>query len=143
MSENPPSNIGGTDQALHNATTPVADQALPALVFSTGTYEALRVLVQILLPGVATLYTALSAVWNWGHTDQVLGTLAALTVFLGLILGVARRSYNKSDAQYDGVIHVTETDDGVKKAALVLKNYENPSDVVNQKSVTFKVTGQK
>lgn len=105
-------------------------------------YEMLRAFVQVILPGAGTLYGTLGTIWKWAYTEEVVSSIAALTLFMGLIVVVARRSYNKSDARYDGVIDVHEDSDGFKKADLVLKNYENPSDVVNQKEVLFKVTGQ-
>lgn len=120
---------------------PVADQSTPALVFSQGTYEMLRAMVEVILPGVGAFYTALAGVWGFGYVAQVVGTIAAVITLLGVIIRLSRRTYNKSDAKYDGVIHVHETSDGLKQANLILSNYANPADVVNQKEVLFKVKG--
>lgn len=68
----------------------------PWLVFSNGTYEALRAVVEVILPGSATLYLALATIWGLPGGEKVAGTIAAVTVFLGLIVRLARRSFNKA-----------------------------------------------
>lgn len=105
-------------------------------------YEGLRSFVQIVLPGAGVLYGTLGTTWNWPATEQVVSSIAAVALFMGLLVSWSRRLYNKSDAKYDGIIDVHEDEDGVKQASLILKNYENPADVVNQKEVMFKVEGQ-
>ena len=119
-------------EAQHKAET-------PGLVLSNGAYDILKFVAQILLPGLGALYFALAQIWGLPAAEEVVGTITAIDVFLGLFLGSASRSYEKSGAKYDGYIQVSETPEGRKKADLVLKNYENPADVVNQKEVVFKV----
>lgn len=104
-------------------------------------YEALRVFVQILLPGLGTLYGTLGTIWGWPATEETVSSIAAVALFMGLVVSVARRSYDKSDAKYDGIIDVQKDSDGVKQASLILKNYEDPAEVVQQKEVLFKVEG--
>lgn len=110
-----------------------------AFVLSNKVYDGLKFVAQILLPGIGALYFALAQIWGLPAAEEVVGTITAVDVFLGLFLGSASRSYEKSGAKYDGHILVEENADGLKSASLVLKNYEDPSDVVNQKEVTFKV----
>lgn len=111
-------------------------------LISNAMYEGLRSFVQVVLPGLGVLYGSLGAAWGWPATEQVVVTIAAVTLFLGLVVGWLRRLYNKSDDKYDGVIQVHTDDNGMKQADLVLKNYENPAEVVEQKEVLFKVEGQ-
>lgn len=108
---------------------------------NNGAYDVLKFVAQIGLPAVGTLYFALADLWNLANATQVVGTITAVDVFLGVLLGLSTKAYNNSDAKYDGEIHVDEHPDGSKVANLVLKNYENPADVVDQKEVTFKVKG--
>lgn len=108
-------------------------------VLSNKAYDVLKFIAQILLPGVGALYFALAQIWGLPAAEEVVGTITAVDVFLGLFLGSASRAYNNSDAKYDGYIHVDENEEGLKSASLVLKNYEDPAAVVNQKEVTFKV----
>lgn len=81
------------------------------LVLSNRTYDILKWLTQIALPALATLYFALSEIWGFPNGAEVVGTIAALTAFLGVTLGVNTKQYNKSDAKYDGVVQVVETED--------------------------------
>lgn len=111
----------------------------PAL--SNKLYDFLKFLAQVLLPAAGTAYAGVAALWGWGAVTQVVGTIVAVDTFLGVVLAFLTQQYNKSDAPYDGTIHVTEDpDSGLKQAVMLLKNYQNPADVVNQDSVTFKVS---
>lgn len=49
-------------------------------------YEGLRWLSAILLPGIATLLSALNAAWNWGWPmDGILATFVAIETFIGAV----------------------------------------------------------
>lgn len=49
-------------------------------------YEGLRWLSAILLPGVATLLSALNAAWNWNlPIDAILSTFVAVETFIGAV----------------------------------------------------------
>lgn len=103
-------------------------------------YDILKQVVQLLLPAVATLYFTLSQIWGLPNGEEVVGTITAIAVFIGVFLKIADNSYNSSEAKYDGVIDVTEDEEsGLKRADLFLKNYENPADVVMQDEVLFKI----
>lgn len=117
-------------------TTPVEDQGTPALVLSNSTYEALRVLVEVILPGVSAFYMSLTPIWDLPGSEKVTGTIAAFTVFVGLFVRLARRSYNKSDAQYDGT--ATLLNQG-GQTALALDLDAHPDDLAGQKKVVLKV----
>jgi len=119
---------------------PVENQKPPAMIFSNRTYDLLKYLAQIFLPAFGVLYFGLAKIWGLPFGDQISGTVLVVDTFLGAILLLSAKSYNKSDAKFDGVLNVTENEDGLKQASLELKNYENPADVVQQKEVLFKVT---
>lgn len=63
--------------------------------FSNKVYDALKWIAQILLPALGTLYFALSKVWNLPYSEQVVGTISAIDVFLGAILQISTTNYNK------------------------------------------------
>lgn len=63
--------------------------------FSNKTYDLLRWLAQVLLPGVATLYMGLSDIWNLPHVDQVVATIVTVVFFLNLVLGLSSSQYFK------------------------------------------------
>lgn len=113
------------------------EQKQPLL--SNSTYDKLKPAAALLFPALTTFWLALATIWHWDNREEVAGTLAAVNTLLGVVLLVASKLWNKSDAKYDGVINVTEHPDGFKTASLELKNYENPGDVVAQDQAVFKV----
>ena len=64
------------------------------------TYETLRWFTWIVLPASATLLSALNAAWNWGlPIDAILSTFAAVETFIGVVLGIAKYSNDKEEAE--------------------------------------------
>ncbi len=61
-------------------------------------YDILKWVVMIVLPAVATLYAALSAVWGWPMVDEVISTITAVTAFLGVMLGISTAEFQKTKA---------------------------------------------
>lgn len=68
---------------------------------SNKTYDVLKWVAQILLPALATLYFALSKVWNLPLAEEVVGTISAVDIFLGAILGISSVQYNKNNQVED------------------------------------------
>lgn len=66
------------------------------MIMNNKLYDILKWIVMIVLPAVATLYTALSGVWGWPMAEQVTTTINAVTAFLGILLGISTAQYNKS-----------------------------------------------
>lgn len=58
-------------------------------------YDLLKKLAMIILPGLGTLYFTLAGIWNLPFGEQVVGTIAAITTFLGVVLDASTRKYNK------------------------------------------------
>lgn len=77
--------------------------------FSNTTYDKLKWVAQYALPSLATLYFALAQIWGLPYAEQVVGTIAALDTFLGLVLGVSTKRYNKN-VRYDGSFLVDRSD---------------------------------
>lgn len=71
------------------------------LIFKNKTYDILKFIAQIVLPAVATLWVAISTIWNLPLGDQIEGTITAVVVFLDTILGLtlakASSDYHKGD----------------------------------------------
>ena len=57
-------------------------------------YDILKWIAQILLPALATLYFAIASVWGLPYGEQVVGTISAVDVFLGALLGISTAAYN-------------------------------------------------
>ena len=58
-------------------------------------YDILKFLCTILLPALGTLYFALAKIWNLPYAEQVVGTLAALATFIGVLIGISSYNYYK------------------------------------------------
>lgn len=62
-------------------------------------YDVLKYIAQIILPAMATLYFALSKIWGLPYGEEVVGTISAIDVFLGAILGISSMNYYKGIAE--------------------------------------------
>lgn len=107
-------------------------------MLSDRTYNFTKRLVQVILPALSSLYFGLAAIWGLPAAEQVVGTLAVVTTFLGVTLGISSREYEASGAAYDGNMLVTETPDGGKNFLLELES--DPAELENKKAITFKVS---
>ena len=58
-------------------------------------YDILKWLVIIVLPVAGTLYAALSTVWGWPHSEEIVTTITAVDTFLGAVLCISTATYNK------------------------------------------------
>ena len=58
-------------------------------------YDILKWVCLILLPASSTLYWSLSSIWGWPYTEQIIGTVAAVETFLGVIIGISTHTYNE------------------------------------------------
>jgi hypothetical protein len=105
-------------------------------LMSNKLYDTLKFIAQIFLPALGTLYYTLADIWHLAKALEVVGTISAIDVFLGLLLGLSTLSYNKSGAKYDGAIEIEE-DDEAKRFSLSLNS--DPNELEKKKDVTFKV----
>lgn len=58
------------------------------------TYDILKWIAQYLLPAAGTLYFALAQIWGLPYGEQIVGTIAAVDTFLGVVLGISSANYN-------------------------------------------------
>lgn len=80
-------------------------------MLSNETYDFLKKTVQIILPALGTLYFTLASIWGLPAAEQVVGTIAALTVFGGVLLSLSSKRYNDSDGRFDGSIDIEPGED--------------------------------
>ena len=66
------------------------------LTLTNKQYDRAKWLVQIAFPAFSTFYLTLGQIWGLPSPDKVVGTLAALATFGGIILGVNSKKYNSS-----------------------------------------------
>jgi hypothetical protein len=72
------------------------------LKLTNKTYDVLKWIAQILLPAAATLYFALAKIWGFPCASEVVGTISAIDMFLGALLGISTVNYNK-DKEYEDI----------------------------------------
>ena len=63
-------------------------------MISNKAYDVLKFITQLVLPGLGTLYLALSKLWGFPHGEAVVGTITALVAFFGIVLGISTAQYN-------------------------------------------------
>ena len=100
------------------------------------TYDILKWIAQYLLPATGTLYFALSSIWGLPFGEQVVGTIAALTAFLGVVLGISTADYNKKDRS-DGTLEIDTENWDVDKYKLSLTT--GLDDIQYKEEITLKV----
>lgn len=98
-------------------------------------YDWLKWIAQIFLPALGTLYFTLAGVWGLGSGDEVVGTIMAVDLFLGVILGISQVNYNKQIVK--GVVNVEETTTGGQLYSLELDGA--PEELLGMKEARFKI----
>lgn len=99
-------------------------------------YGILEWWARVGLPASATLYGSLGALWAFPNVTPVVGTIVAVDTFLGIFLGFAQRSYDSSDAKYDGTIEVINQAQGTLYS---LNLNAHPDTISDANALTFKV----
>ena len=62
---------------------------------SNKVYDTLKWIAQILLPALGTLYYAVAKIWGLPYVEEIVGTITAVDLFLGALLGISTIQYNK------------------------------------------------
>ena len=75
-------------------------------LMSNKAYDTCRWITQYALPGTGTLYFTLSTIWGWCYGEEIMGSVVALCLFLGVVLGISKAQYDRSDASFDGTMLV-------------------------------------
>lgn len=60
------------------------------------TYDILKIIAQLVLPAIGTLYFALAEIWGFPYAEQIVGTVTAVDTFLGAVLKLSSDDYYKS-----------------------------------------------
>lgn len=66
------------------------------MTISSKLYDILKWVVQIVLPACGALYSALAALWGFPYVEQIVGTISAVTVFLGALMKISSSNYYKA-----------------------------------------------
>lgn len=79
-------------------------------IFNNVMYDRVKWVAQYGLPGLGALYFGLAQIWGFPFGAEIVGTISLLDVFLGVLLGISAKTYNNSDAKYDGALVIDTTD---------------------------------
>ena len=109
----------------------------PTSLLGDRTYTFVRQSATIILPAIGALYFALAQIWGLPNADEVVGTVAALNVFAGVLAAMSKTIYDKTGGKYDGTVDVEVTDDGTKRFLLNLDG--DPNALGDKSEITFKV----
>lgn len=98
-------------------------------------YDWLKWIAQIFLPALGTLYFTIAEIWGLGHGVNIVGTIMAVDLFLGVLLGISQVTYAKQIGQGDLLVEEDET--GAKSMRLALDH--TPEELATKQEVRFKV----
>lgn len=99
-------------------------------------YETLKKSATLVLPAIGTLYFTLAQIWQLPKAEEVVGSIAAINTFVGVLVSISTKSYNKL-GKYSGEIKI-EDEGNKKKFSLELDG--DPEDLEKKQEVTFKIT---
>ena len=63
---------------------------------SNKVYDVLKWVTLVALPAITALWLTLANIWGFPYAEAIGATLAAITTFLGALLGISSYNYNKS-----------------------------------------------
>jgi len=120
---------------MTDTTTPVQ-----GLQLGDKTYNKAKFVVQIILPALGVFYATMSELWQFPKVQEVVGTVNAIALFLGIILGISTASYRKTVGATNpvGTFVVTEDVNGKKSVKLDLE--EDPEQFIGKGSIVFNVS---
>lgn len=96
--------------------------------FNDKVYNVLKWIAQYLLPALGTLYFALARLWKLPYAEEVVGTVAAVDTFLGVLLGISSANYSGDGNLLTGAVN----EDGV-----VIELYDDLEKVAEEKDTVM------
>lgn len=68
------------------------------MIISNKAYDILKWVALIALDAIGVCYKTLATIWGWPFGDEVLNTCAAVSLFIGSLIGISTAQYNKRTA---------------------------------------------
>ena len=102
------------------------------------TYDVLKYIAQIVLPGLGTLYFALASIWGLPYGEQIVGTITAVDAFLGVLLGISSAQYYKEGRDTDGTLLIDSSGDE-EKWLLQMKPEVNEQEIEGKHSIKLAI----
>lgn len=108
-------------------------------LLSNRTYDRLKKVVVLYFPAGQSFYMGLASLWDLPDPTRVIQTTILINTFLGAVILISTKSYNKSQAKFDGSLDVAETD---SSQIFGLGLTTLPEDLANKDQVLLKVNKQ-
>lgn len=108
-------------------------------LLSNSSYDFLKRTATTLLPAASALYFALAQIWHLPNAEEVVGSIAAVNTFLGVIVGASSKSYTKSGAGVVGDLRVEDHPEDPTQKIMVAHFNGNLKNLQGVDQVTFKV----
>lgn len=70
------------------------------MILTNRTYDLLKWVTLILLPALSVLYMALAPLWNLPLPTEIAATIAAVDVFLAVLLGISTNTFKVNNPMY-------------------------------------------
>lgn len=104
------------------------------MILNDKIYNAFKTIITYILPELGTLYFALSEIWNLPYASQIVGTISAITAFLGMCIGISKHNYSPEN---NGVLQMDTTGDtDVYRFVIDESTLE---DLKNKSSITLSI----
>ena len=109
-----------------------------------GTYDRLKWIVQIFMPAVGVLYAALGYLWGLPLVEPVIGTVSAVALFGGTLLGLSKKSFDEraeasENDSFDGNLVLDESDPETDRYNLEVTIPIN--EIKNRNNINLKIVG--
>ena len=78
------------------------------MIMNNKVYDVLKYIAMVFLPALATLYGTLASIWGLPYGQEVVATISAIDLFLGALLGISAKKYNKPLCEDDLVYDPSE-----------------------------------
>lgn len=71
-------------------------------MLSNKAYDVLKYIALIALPALGTLYFTLAGIWGFPYGEQIVGTITAVDLFIGALIGISTAKYNDAENGVEG-----------------------------------------
>lgn len=90
------------------------------MMLSNRVYDALKWITLILLPAVGVFYMAMANTWALPYGTEIVSTLAAIDLFLAMLLGISTNKFNVTNPMYR--LNLVKLVTNTKASAWILSN---------------------
>lgn len=133
-------------EGLHDEESPIIGDAPPKdnVLLSNSVYDRLMPVAQIWLPAFAVFYITIAPLWGLPKQEEVAGTIMALNLLLGAVLGISNKQYQNSEGRFDGSIVVSQGEGAVDEEGRDIPTSNlnvalDPQAVATKKEITVKI----